>query len=162
MQRPANEIGEPYEPLLEDLRNLKDLIGKSSAPGDFDAEVRTLRTALTDLESRDAVFRHLAMSWTRYTVALVDDLVDRAVDDGDFGNVAELLGRLAYDEAQKIVPPAVWRRLEADDADDHDWYRMADLLHYLGLYDTLRELIAKARDHIDGDVRGVVDAYPDF
>ena len=165
MSSPVTDTADLYEPLLQEIRDLQELISKSvNLRGHEEEAVRTLHAALRRLKMRGQTLRYLGTTSTEFTVALVDDLVIIAGNDGDFGSVAELLGRLAYDDAQKIVPPAAFKRLESDDPelDSLDWYRMADLFHYLGLYDALRELIAKARDHIDGDVRGVVDAYPDF
>lgn len=166
MESEASSTEELYEPLVENMNRLYEYRrGAANLRGHEAEAIKTFREALRGrLNLKSTAFRYLAMTSTEFTVALVDDLVIIAGNDGDFGSVAELLGRLAHDEAQKIVPPAAFKRLESDDPelDSLDWYRMADLFHYLGLHDALRELIAKARDHIDGDVRGVVDAYPDF
>ncbi|MBM7786361.1 hypothetical protein [Tenggerimyces flavus] len=158
------ETADLYEPLLADIRDLYEQVRRrTNLRGHEDEAVRTYRAALWKLKLKGQTLRYLGTTSTEFTVALVDDLVILAGNDGDFGAVAELLGRLAYHHAREIVPPAAFKRLESEDPelDSLDWYRMADLFDYLGLYDALRELIAKARDHIDGDVRGVVDAYPD-
>jgi hypothetical protein len=158
----VTETTDLFEPLLADIRDMDEQVQRrTNLRGHEDEAVRTYRAALWRLRMRGQTLRYLGSTSTEFTVALVDDLLIIAGNDGDFGSVAELLGRLAFDHAQELVPPAVFKRLEADDVDYGDWFRMADLLNYLGLYDALRELVAKARDHIDGDVREVASTYGD-
>lgn len=160
-----SDVGDLYEPLVRDLRAMDELErGFSNLRGHEEEGIRTLRAALRgrDLGLTFSAFRYLATTSREFTVALIDDLLYLAGSDRYTIVVAELLGRLPFDEVRKLVPPAADRVLERDDADYGDWFRMADVLNYLGLYDALRALVARARDHIDGDVRELADSYPNL
>lgn len=153
-----------YEPLVENLKRL-DEYRRSNANlrGHEDEAVRTFRAALRgrELNLTATALTYLATTSTEFTVALIDDLLYMAGSDRYTIAVAELLGRLSYEDLRKLVPAAVERALEVDDVDYGDWFRMADVLNYLGLYEALRALVDKARDHIDGDVRELADSYGD-
>lgn len=155
-----NDSGDHYEPLVEYLREMSALVRHSpNLRGHEEEGVRTLRSVLRKSDLDHMAFRYLATTSLEFTVALIDDLLYLAGSDGYTLNVAELLGRLSYENAKELVPPAVDRMLEGEGVDYGDWFRMADVLNYLGLYDALRALVARARDHIDGDVRELADSY---
>lgn len=160
MPSPVTDTADLFERLLDDIRDLQaGIMRRTNLRGHEDEAIRTFHAGLRRLKMTGVTLRYLGSTSTEFTVALLDDLLFLAGHDGNFHSVAELLGRLAHEDAQKLVPPAVAKRLELEDADYGDWFRMADLLNYLGLYDALRELVAKARDHIDGDVRELADTY---
>jgi hypothetical protein len=89
-----------------------------------------------------------------YTVALADTLVDMAQSHRDALLVRQIFGRLRRDEAEALVPPAVWRLLGEDD-DDEAYRRMAELLYHLGLTDALRRLCRRALASTDPNMREV-------
>jgi len=95
---------------------------------------------------------------TDYSEALVDQLVSASLSHRNALRVRQILGRLPHDQAERIVPPAVWRQLHQ--TDDYDAYRrMAELLSHLGLYGALGELSAEALKSSDPDIREVGDDF---
>jgi hypothetical protein len=89
-----------------------------------------------------------------YIVALADTLVYMAQSHRDALLVRQILGRLRHDQAEALVPPAVWRRL-GDHEDDEAYRRMAELLYHLGLTGALRQLTRRALASEDPNMRDV-------
>lgn len=89
-----------------------------------------------------------------YIVALADSLVDIAQSHRDALLVRQIFGRLRRDQAEAVVPPAVWRLL-GDNDDDEAYRRMAELLYHLGLTDALRQLTRRALASEDPNMRDV-------
>ncbi|MFB8088498.1 hypothetical protein [Streptomyces sp. NPDC055992] len=133
-----------------------DRLNRALGPLRIDREgaQEQLRSALRRPEQAIRAILLLETLGTTPTKALVDDLLELALQVRHTMLIRNLLGRLPWREAKEIVPPAVRRLL--DDADDSDDYRrMAELLYHLGLDEALQELCARAEDSIDPDVREV-------
>lgn len=133
--------------LLDSVRGLE---------ADYPTTVELLRDALHRIEGTDAALVLLKLLDSDYTVALLDDLVQRSISDRFIMRVCEILGELSHDDAAHLVPPAVERRLEIED--DYVVYRaMAGLLGYLGLADALDALRQRALASGDPDTRDVFE-----
>lgn len=117
-----------------------------------------VRRALERPEERPAALSILGLLDTSYTAELVDTLVSASLSHRDALAVREVLGRLTYREAQRIVPPAVDRQL-ARTPDDDAYRRLAELLDHLGLARALRLLAERALASDDPDIREVGEDF---
>jgi len=91
---------------------------------------------------------------TDYSAALIDELVSASLSHRNALRVRQILGRLPHAQAKHVVPPAVWRQLQAT-ADYDAFRRMAELLSHLGLRGALSQLSAQALKSSDPDIREV-------
>jgi hypothetical protein len=133
-------------------------VAGAALDADRAATLERLRRALRGGDARRALLLLNGLHPAHSVPPLVDDVVGRALSQRDGLLAREVLGRLHRDEAARIVPPAVWRLLDAEG--DHDAYRMmAGLLSHLGLADALRELCGRARRSEDAGVREVGAEY---
>jgi len=96
---------------------------------------------------------------TDYTVAVLEDLVAMSISARYSRRVRELLGTLPHTDAAHLVPPAVWRQLEAS-PDQEAYLQLGSLLEYLGLSGALAELIRRAQASDDPDISEVPDFFP--
>jgi hypothetical protein len=137
---------------LRALRQATRILGS-----DYPGTLELLRAALRGPEE-PAALTLLGLLETDYSRALVSELVSAALSHGNALIARQLLGRLPHDEAEQIIPPAVWRQLA--ETDDYDAYRrMAELLSHLGLESALSELTSRARQSSDPDIREVGDDF---
>ncbi|MEU9303315.1 hypothetical protein [Streptomyces sp. NPDC048269] len=142
----AASAAEAFERSLPELRR------------DRSAVLGSARVALAGFDTRREALFIIGSLNTDFTSALVDELLVVALSDRDTLRVRNLFGRLPYAEAEEVLPNAVWNLLEKEN--DGDAYRrMAELLQHLGLHVALRALCARARDHVDADVREVAQDF---
>jgi hypothetical protein len=135
----------------------------SGLQSDYPGVLELLRRALRSPEDETAALLMLGLLETDYSEAFVDQLVGASLSHRNALRVRQILGRLPYDQTERIVPPAVWRLLqeEADRGEaDYDAYRrMAELLSHLGLRGALSQLSAQALESSDPDIREVGEDY---
>jgi hypothetical protein len=122
------------------------------------ATLSILERALHGTTERPYALRLLGYLDTDYTIALVDSLVAISISHSDALAVRRLLGRLAYEEATRTVPAAVWKQLD-ETPDDDAYRRLAELLRHLGLAAALRELCERALGSDDPEVREVGEDF---
>lgn len=151
--------GPQHEPWQRALRDITALAGSASIlQSDRSAALSMLADALQGVAERTAALRLLGFLDTDFTIALVDSLVPISLSHRDTLFVRQVLGRLAFDDAARTVPAAVWRQL--DETDDDDAYRrLAELLRYLGLTAALQQLCVRALDSDDPAVREVCQDF---
>ena len=142
----ASQAAEALQITMSDLRT------------NSETAIDCLRSALTDFSARDPALTVLGILSTDYTVKLIDDLVVVALRTRYTLQIRNLLGRLAYQQAEALVPLAVWRLLEAE-SDGDAYRRMAELLDHLGLKDALDQLFIQARNSIDEDAREMAEDF---
>ncbi|HYK95753.1 MAG TPA: hypothetical protein VE011_07820 [Candidatus Dormibacteraeota bacterium] len=84
---------------------------------------------------------------------LVNELVDLVGIDRHGAQVHDLLSRLDRADIERLVPPAVRRRL--DSADSFDLLQLGALLRRLRLPDALNELVAFTASSGDEEIRSI-------
>jgi hypothetical protein len=117
-----------------------------------------IKSALRSVTGRARTLTILTHLGSDFTSEVVPELVEVALSHRDALRARELLGQLPYDEATRVVPPAVWAQLAETD-DDDAYRRMAELLRHLGLASALQELCRRAAASEDADVREVADDF---
>jgi hypothetical protein len=147
---------ESWQRAVDALRALIPAIG--ALQSDYPGTLESLRHALRVLEDEPAALLLLGVLEPEYSEALVDELVSASLSHRNALRVRLILGRLPHVQAERIVPPAVWRRLQ--DTGDYDAYRrMAELLSHLGLREALSQLSAQALASEDPDIREVGEDF---
>jgi broad specificity phosphatase PhoE len=117
-----------------------------------------IKSSLRRATGRARTLTLLSHLGSDFTAEVIPELVEVTLSHRDALRARELLGQLPYDEAARLVPPAVWDLLTEED--DYDAYRrMAELLRHLGLSDTLQELCRQAAASDDPDVREVAEDF---
>lgn len=155
---PPGEVSAAWQTAMEAS---DALLAATAALGQHSTEALTvIRPALRRATGRTRALTLLAHLGSDVTSAVVPELVEAALSHRDALAARELLGRLPYDAAARLVPPAVWDLLAEED-DDDAYRRMAELLRHLGLSDTLRELCRRAAASDDPDVREVAEDFTD-
>jgi hypothetical protein len=125
---------------------------------DYPGTLEMLRQALGVPEEQTVALVILGMLDTEYSEKCIDELVSASLSHRNALRVRQLLGRLPRDQAEHVVPPAVWRQLR--ETSDYDAYRrMAELLSHLGLTDAVTQLSAKALRNSDPDIREVGEDF---
>ena len=149
---------EPWQQALRATRALQESL-RPLKP-DFSGTLESLRRALRDPGEETDALLVLALLETDYTVALADQLVSASLSHQHALRVRQILGRLPYEQAERVVPPAVWRQLR--ETGDYDAYRrLAELLSHLGLHAALSQLSAQALGSSDPDIREVGEEFGD-
>jgi hypothetical protein len=147
---------ESWQRAIDALRALVPAVGALQA--DYPGTLESLRHALCALDDEPAALVLLGLLDSEYSEALVDELVSASLSHRNALRIRLILGRLPHDQAERIVPPAVWRLLQ--ETGDYDAYRrMAELLSHLGLREALSRLSAQALASDDPDIR---EAGEDF
>lgn len=143
----------------EAVRTARTLFGKIRAlQSDFPGTLESLRGALRIPEEQPLALLILGLLETDFSETLVDQLVSASLSHGNALRARQVLGRLPHDQAERAVPPAVWRQLR--ETGDYDAYRrMAELLSHLGLKDALSRLSAEALKSSDPDIREVGEDF---
>lgn len=143
-------------------RALAGVAALSAAVGelhaDYAALLGLLADALADPIERGPALHVLSYLDEDYTIALADRLVAASLSHRDALAVREVLGRLSWQEAARVVPPAVWAQLD-ETGDDDAYRRLAELLRHLGLTEALRRLCQRALASDDPDVREVGEDF---
>jgi hypothetical protein len=130
----------------------------SGLHSDYPETLELLRRALRSTAEETTAFRVLGLLDTDYSTALVDELVGASLSHRNALRVRQILGRLPHDQAERVVPPAVWRQLQ-ETPDDDAYRRMAELLSHLGLRGALTQLSAQALKSSDPDIREVGEDF---
>lgn len=153
------EGGTPQDLWQQALAAVKVLFQVMSAlQSDYPGTLESLRRGLRSPEGEAAALLVLGLLEIDYSEALVDQLVSASLSHRNALRARQILGRLHHDQAERIVPSAVWRQLQ--ETDDYDAYRrMAELLSHLGLYDALSQLSAQALRSGDPDIREVGEDF---
>lgn len=125
---------------------------------DYPWTLEALRRALRVPEDQPAALLLLSLLDPGYSEALADQLVSASLSHRNALRVRLILGRLPHDQAEQIVPPAVWRQLQ-ETGDDDAYRRMAELLSHLGLLEALSQLSAQAVGSDDPDIREVGEDF---
>jgi hypothetical protein len=113
---------------------------------------------MRSLEDEPVALLMLGLLETDFSEALVGQLVSASLSHRNALRVRQILGRLPHDQAERIVPPAVWDQLR--ETDDYDAYRrLAELLAHLGLHAALSQLSAQALMSGDPDIREVGEDF---
>jgi hypothetical protein len=149
----------PQEPWQQALGAVRALLQATSAfQSDYPGTLELLRRALRSPEEETAALLMLGLLETDYSAALVDQLVSASLSHRNALRVRQILGRLPHDQAERVVPPAVWRQLQ--ETGDYDAYRrMAELLSHLGLHGALSQLSDQALKSSDPDIREVGEDF---
>ncbi len=147
--------GDPLKAWQRGIAAIKELAAAAAALRSDQATTLTLlKQALDSPTERVSALLLLNNIHPDFTVLLADRLVALSLSHRDALLVRQILGRLSYEQAQGVVPAAVWRQL--DSTDDYDAYRrLAELLAHLGLTQSLRQLCERALASQDPDVREV-------
>jgi hypothetical protein len=148
--------GDSWQRAVAALVTLSSLLAELRS--DYAAFRARLEGALQNAEQEVHALFLLGVLETDYTAGLVDCLVATALTHGKALFARQLLGRLPYAQAAELVPPAVWRQLDAT-GDDDAYRRLAELLQHLGLRDALRELCERAMASPDPDTREVGEDF---
>jgi hypothetical protein len=125
---------------------------------DYPAARERLRRELHGDQQAAALFILRFMD-ADYTLACLDDLVAMSVSARHSQRISELLGMLPHADAANLVPPAVWRQLEAS-PDQETYLQLGSLLEHLGLCDALAELLNRSQASDDADIREAPDFFP--
>ena len=150
------EQGDAWQRAVRDLAALSRSAGALAS--DRAAALPMLSAALQGIAERATALRLLGFLDTDLTLALVHEVVPVALSHRDALLVRQVLGRLAFDDAARDVPPAVWRQLD-ETPDDDAYRRLAELLCYLGLTEALQQLCERALDSDDPAVREVAGDF---
>lgn len=150
------EQGDAWQCAVRDLAALSSSSGALASDGA--AALPVLSAALQGAAERVTALRLLGFLDTDLTLALVDKVVPVALSHRDALLVCHVLGRLAFDDAARAVPRAVWRQLDETPGDDA-YRRLAELLSYLGLTEALQQLCERALDSDDPAVREVAGDF---
>ena len=120
-------------------------------------DVPVLSKALSDPQKRRSMLVLLSMLPPERTESVISHVVPLAVDDRDAVIVRQLLGRLSRHRSRQLVAPVVDALL--DDADDHDYRRLAELLDFLGLSEVAEDLCRRAADSPDEGISEVAKEF---
>lgn len=124
---------------------------------DRDSLVEAARASLRNLQENRSALNALAYLDPHFTLALLDEVLDRAEQPRDAPLARQVLGRLARDTLAQPLGDAVERRLER--ADDDQYRRLAELLRFLGLSGTLQALVDRALQSADSNIREVGEDF---
>jgi hypothetical protein len=149
----------PQDSWSQSLVALKALLqAMRTLQSDYPATLELLRSAMRSPEDEALALLLLGLLDTEYTEALPGELVSASISHRNALRVRQILGRLPHDQAEQIVPPAVWHQLQ-ETADDDAYRRLAELLAHLGLHDALSQLSAQALVSSDPDIREVGEDF---
>jgi hypothetical protein len=151
--------GEAREAWPEAARVLRELVPAIGAlAGDYPGTLEALRRNLNVNEDEQVALMLLSLLDPAFSEALIDRLVSASLSHRNALRIRWILGRLPRDQAESIVPPAVWRTLQ-ETGDDDAYRRMAELLWHLGLREALSQLAAQALKSSDPDIREVGEDF---
>jgi hypothetical protein len=115
------------------------------------------RASLRNLYDSPTALKALMYLDPGVTLALLEDVIDRAESQRDALIARQALGRISRDTLAQPLGAAVARRL--DRADDDQYRRLAELLRHLGLADTLQALVDRALQSADSNIREVGEDF---
>ena len=121
---------------------------------DYPTTLELLKEALAGVSDRRVALLLLLHLGQDYVLGVADHLVRISLSYRDAMLTRQILGSLPHDEIARVVPRYVWAVL--DEEDDGDAYRrLAELLQYLGLFESLQELSERAILSGDLEIREV-------
>jgi len=118
-----------------------------------------LKIGLDSISKRTETLLVLELLPYWYSVPLIPELVDCAETLRDASRARGLLGAIPSRLAKQVIVGEVDRRLDASNADDWVYGRMAELLEDLGYYAELSDLVRRAEGSDNPYIREVGDDY---